>query len=171
MGLANHGSPNRRVVFRAYHKHLVEGDLAAHLKRKQLAHHAVVLSNLVLEAFHPNHSKNLLLNGRDDNALLWIVHIEDLILVVSRNDRVEQFLLLLDLLALEGHGPLFHEAFVLFVDVEFVIHGLDALFVEFFEVLAEGSGGWLGEEGARMPQEHTSVEQTPLRELNQFKHI
>jgi hypothetical protein len=67
------------------------------------------------------------------------VHIEHLVLLFLFFNWVKQSLFFLDLFTQQGLLPLVHDALVLFVYVEFVVHCSHGLLVHFSEELAETS--------------------------------
>lgn len=128
-----------RVVLSAHQQHIFQLELSANLIRQQLAHYSVILRHLVLQALNTHHSEDLLWVCWQHDTLLRLVHIEHLILLFLFFNWVKQSLFFLDLFTQKGLFPLVHDALVLFVYVEFVVHRSHGLLVHFFEELAETS--------------------------------
>lgn len=138
-GLLHIGATDASIILSTDKEDILKLDLGAYLEiLKKLAHHAIILGNLVLHALDADDSEYLLRVGRQCDPELRLMHIYDLILFLFRLHGVLQASLLDDLLALKRLLPLIHDPLVFLVDIVLVVHSLHTLLVEFPEELAEG---------------------------------
>ncbi len=172
-GLLHIGAADASIILCADKEDILELDLSADLEiLKKLAHHSIVLGNLVLHALDADDSENFLRVGRQCDPELRLMHIYDLVLFLFRLHRVLQASLLDNLLAVKRLLPLIHDPLVFLVDIVLVVHGLNTLLVKFPEELAERCRSGLGKH-RDLPEEGQGwlEELIVLLELNEFKHF